>query len=494
MLFNSYEFLLGFLPLALVVFHGLARAGRPRLAMAALLVLSLAFYARWNPVHLLVLVPLVAANYAAVTRLAGLGGRRPRLAAAALGGAIAVDLAVLAAFKYAGFAAETANALFGLDLRILRVALPLGVSFFTFEMITSLVDAAGGGVEHRSPLDYALFVTFFPHLVAGPIVRHDEMMPQFRAGARPTGAMVCQGVTLLALGLAKKALLADLVAPYASARFGAAATGQALSAADGWAGALAYAAQIYFDFSGYSDMAIGAALLFGIRLPVNFASPYRAASIVEFWERWHVTLTRLLRAYVYVPLAFRAARRGRPHPYRYLLVTMLLAGLWHGAGWTYVTWGGVHGAFLCVNHAWRALQRRAGADLSRWRVSRVAGGLLTLAAVVVLWVPFRAPDLATAGRVLLAMAGAGGSAPRASFADTAAALAAAAALLLVAAVGPNTQELTGYAGPGDARPAPARATPLAWAPSWRWAVAVALLAAASLASLSRVSEFIYFQF
>ncbi|HEY6004585.1 MAG TPA: MBOAT family O-acyltransferase [Anaeromyxobacter sp.] len=494
MLFNSYEFLLGFLPIALLAFHGLARAGRPRLAMLALLLLSLAFYARWNPAHLLVLVPLTAANYAAVSRLAVLGGRRPRLAKGLLAAAVAVDLGVLAAFKYAGFAAETASALLGLDLPLARLALPLGISFFTFEMVTSLVDAAAGEVERRDPLDYALFVSFFPHLVAGPIVRHDEMMPQFRAGARPTGAMVCQGVTLLAIGLAKKVLLADLVAPYATARFAAAAAGQALSAADAWAGALAYAGQIYFDFSGYSDMAIGAALLFGIRLPVNFASPYRTGSIIDFWQRWHITLTRLLRAYVYVPLALRAARRGRPRPYRHLLLTMLLAGLWHGAGWTYLAWGGLHGVFLAVNHAWRAFAKKAHLDLGGSRVARAACGALTLGAVVVAWVLFRAPDLPAAGRMLAAMAGAGGAAGRTAFGDTGAALVAATALLVLARFAPNSQELTGYVGPGEAPPEVAPAVRLAWSPSARWAVAVGLLAAASLASLSRVSEFIYFQF
>jgi D-alanyl-lipoteichoic acid acyltransferase DltB (MBOAT superfamily) len=494
MLFNSYQFLLAFLPAAVLVFHGLVRARRPRLAMAALLVLSLGFYARWDPTHLLVLAPVVGANYAAVSGLGALGGRRPRLARGVLAAAIAVDLGVPAAFKYAGFAAETANALFGLDLRFAHVALPLGISFFTFEMITSLVDASAGEIEHRDPIDYALFVCFFPHLVAGPIVRHDEMMPQFRRGARPTGAMVSMGVTLLAIGLAKKVLLADHVAPYASARFAAAAAGQALSPADAWAGALAYAAQIYFDFSGYSDMAIGAALLFGIRLPVNFASPYRARSIIEFWQRWHITLSRLLREYVYVPLAFRAARRGRPRPYRYLFVTMLLVGLWHGAGWTYVAWGGLHGAFLVMNHAWRALAQRTRLDLGRQPLARGAAGLLTLGTVVVAWVLFRAPDLSTAGRVLAAMAGAGATAGRATFVDTGAALAVAAALLLVTRLAPNSQQLTGYVGPGEAPDDLPPALPLAWSPSPRWALATGLLAAASLVSLSRVSEFIYFQF
>jgi alginate O-acetyltransferase complex protein AlgI len=494
MLFNSYEYLLGFLPVSLLAFHGLARARRPRLAMAALLVLSMAFYARWNPLHLLLLVSLVAVNYGAVSWLAALGASRPRLARGLLAAAITVDLGALAALKYAGFASETANAVLGLHLPVAYAVLPLGISFFTFEMITSVVDASAGGLEHRDPLDYALFVSFFPHLVAGPIVRHDEMMPQFRRGARPTAAMACTGVTLLAIGLAKKVLLADGVAPFASARFGAAAAGQVLAPADAWAGALAYAAQIYFDFSGYSDMAIGAALLFGIRLPVNFASPYRAGSIIEFWQRWHITLSRLLREYVYVPLALRAARRGRPHPYRYLVVTMLLAGLWHGAGWTFVAWGGLHGAFLAVNHAWRALAQRIGLDVARHAVLRGAAGVVTLGAVVIAWVLFRAADLPTAARMLASMAGAGGAAGRATFGDTGAALAAAGALLLLARVAPNSQQLTGYAGPGDAPPDAPSLLPLAWSPSPRWAVAVGLLAAASLASLSRVSEFIYFRF
>ncbi|HET8538981.1 MAG TPA: MBOAT family O-acyltransferase [Anaeromyxobacter sp.] len=492
--FTSYEYLLAFLPLAALVFHGVARVAGPRRANAALLVLSLAFYARSSPAHLLVLVPLVAVNFGAVSALCALGERRPRVATGVLAGAIALDLGVLAAFKYAGFAASTANALLGLELPLPGLALPLGISFFTFAMIGSLVAAAGGGIERADPLEYALFASLFPYVAAGPIVRHDEVVPQLRGGARATGAMAATGVTLLAIGLAKKVLLAGLVAPYADARFGAAAAGQALAPADAWAGALAYAGQIYFDFSGYSDMAIGAALLLGIRLPVNFASPYRATSAVEFWQRWHVTLSRLVRDLVFTPLALRAARRGRARPYRHLLVAMLLVGLWHGAGWTYVAWGGLHGVFLAVNHGWRALA-------ARWRLAgrggaagRVAAGLLTLAAVVAAWVLFRAPDLATAGRVLAAMAGAGGAAGRAAFADTAAALAAAAALLLVARVAPNSQQLVGYAGPGDAPPDARPLLPLAWAPSPRWGIAIGLLAAASLVALTRVSEFIYFKF
>jgi D-alanyl-lipoteichoic acid acyltransferase DltB (MBOAT superfamily) len=492
--FNSYEYLLAFLPLSLLAFHALSRAGRPRLATGALLALSLAFYARANPAHLLVLLPLVGANWAAASWLSALGDRRPRLAAGVLGAAIAADLGVLAAFKYASFGAATANAVLGLHLPLVPVALPLGISFFTFMMITSLVDAAAGGIERPDPLDYALFATFFPYVVSGPIVRHDEVVPQLRAAARPACAEAARGVTLLVVGLAKKVLLSELVAPYATARFGAAAAGQALSAADGWAAALAYAAQIYFDFSGYSDMAIGAALLLGVRLPVNFASPYRSTSIVEFWQRWHVTLSRLVREYVYTPLALSAARRGRPRPHLHLVVAMLLVGLWHGAGWTYVAWGGLHGAFLVVNHRWRALAPRLGVDLGASAAGRAAAGLLTLAAVVAAWVLFRAPDLATAGRVLAAMGGAGGAAGRAAFADTAAALAASAALLLLARVAPNSQQLVGYAGPGDPPPDATPLLPLAWSPSPRWAIATGLLAAAALVSLTRVSEFIYFQF
>lgn len=492
--FSTYGFLLGFLPIAALAFHGLLRLGSPRGAVLALLVASLGFYASWNPAHLLVLVPLAVTNHEVLRRLAAPGGGASPGARTLLAACVVVDLGALAWFKYAGFATDAASRLLGLGVHLAPVALPLGISFFTFNLITSLVDAAENEAEDTGFLDYALFVSFFPYVASGPLVRHREIVPQLRKTARPTAEAISVAVTLLALGLAKKVLLADSAAPYASARFDAAAAGQALSPLDAWAGALAYTAQLYFDFSGYSDMAIGAALLFGIRLPVNFASPYKAESVIDFWRRWHITLSRFLREYVFTPLALRASRRGRARPYQHLVVTMLLCGLWHGAGFTYVVWGAVHGLYLAVNHAWRAVAQRRGIHLERHPVGRAAAWLVTFVAIVAAWVIFRASDLPAAGRILAAMTGAGGTGPPASFADTRAALAVAAGLLLLARVAPNTQELTGYAGPGEV---PAERLPglaLSWAPSPIWAIAVGSLAALSLASLSRISEFIYFRF
>jgi len=496
-LFNSYEYLLAFLPLALILFHGLRRLKLQRLPIAAAVLLSLAFYAWWEPLNLLLLVPLIGINFELARRIAPRRGRPARFGKPLLALGITLDLATLAWFKYANFGVDTFNALAGTHVELARIVLPIGISFFVFQMIASLVDAWRGHMEHFNLLDYALFITFFPQLVAGPIVHHGEMLPQFHHYRGVTASTVALGVTILAIGLAKKVLLADSVAGYASARFDAAAAGQPLAPVDAWAGALAYTAQLYFDFSGYSDMAIGAGLLFGIRLPVNFASPYKAESIIDFWRRWHMTLSRFLRDYLYVPLG--GGRRGPVRRHVNLLLTMLLGGLWHGAGWTFVAWGAMHGLFLVANHAWRALAGRHGIDLSRHAPGRWAAWAVTFLAVVVAWVFFRAADLPTAGRVVAAMAGLvgmAGAGAAAHFGDNIEALLVAAALLALARLAPNTQELAGYAGPGEAPPAAdaplARA--LRWRPSPVWAVATGAGLAVALMSLSRVSEFLYFQF
>ena len=308
MLFNSHAFLFGFLPVALFVFHALRRAGCERGAFAALTLLSLVFYGWWDARYVALLVGLVLADFVVARRLAALRGRRPRTARAWLAAGVAVNLAALGYFKYANFLVDNVNALLGLELFVARVVLPIGLSFYTFQKIAFLVDVHRGLVDRVDLLDYALFVSFFPQLVAGPIVHHSEVMGQFRDRPAVAAEGVALGLTVFALGLAKKVLLADTAALYASPGFAAAAAGVPLDLVGAWGATLAYTAQIYFDFSGYSDMAIGAALLFGVRLPVNFASPYRATSIVEFWRRWHITLSRFLRDYLYIPLG---GSRGR---------------------------------------------------------------------------------------------------------------------------------------------------------------------------------------
>jgi alginate O-acetyltransferase complex protein AlgI len=337
MLFNSYAFILGFMPLTLLLFHGLRAAGRARSSIGLLALLSLGFYGWWNPIYLLLIVPLIVANFALAASIVPRAGRRPRAAKPLLVLGIVLNLATLGYFKYANFFVDNLNAVAGLDLVLGKVVLPIGISFFTFQKIAFLVDAYRGKVDRLNFIDYALFVTFFPQLIAGPIVHHSEVIRQFREQATVSMPTIALGVTIFTIGLAKKVMLADTAALYASPGFDAVAAGARPDALAAWGAALAYTAQLYFDFSGYSDMAIGAGLLFGIRLPVNFASPYRAESIIDFWHRWHITLSRFLRDYLYVPLG--GNRKGRARRYVNLLITMVLGGFWHGAGWTFVIWG-----------------------------------------------------------------------------------------------------------------------------------------------------------
>ncbi len=344
--------------------------------------------------------------------------------------------------------------------------LPLGISFFTFQKISYLVDLRRGDRHVYGLLEFAAFVTFFPQLIAGPLVRHNEIIPQFALPPlRPElWENLSRGTALFLIGLAKKAAVADTVALVCDPLFARAAAGAQPGLAEAWAAAGTYTLQIYFDFSGYSDMAIGLGLMFGLSLPLNFAAPYRAASIREFWRRWHITLSRFLRDYLYIPLGGNRAGHGRQAVN--VVATMLLGGLWHGAAWTFVAWGGMHGLALAANSAW---------DRAGLRMPRVAGWLCTMLFVIAGWVLFRSPDFATGARVLAGMAGAGGVGH--VHVDNAAIVLAAVVIVLMM---PPSQDL-----------ALARLRPMRW---------MALPAAAALVFLlllvgGRVpNEFIYFQF
>jgi D-alanyl-lipoteichoic acid acyltransferase DltB (MBOAT superfamily) len=493
MLFNSYAFLFGFLPLTLAGVWLLGRRAAAGAAVMWLLAASLWFYAYWNPPYLGMLVGSVAFNYAIgwvlCDRDAASDRRRRQLLLLGLVG----NLLLLVQCKYLGFFAEIAGALAGTDFDPGPMVLPLAISFFTFQQIAFLVDAFRGEVERPSPSRYALFVCFFPQLIAGPIVQHREVLPQLarRGLGRFDAERMAQGLTLFVLGLAKKVVLADRLAPLANPVFDAAAAGEALTFADAWGGALAYTLQLYFDFSGYSDMAVGLGAMVGVKLPRNFDSPYQAASIIDFWRRWHMTLSRFLRNYLYIPLG--GNRRGRGRRYANLLLTMLLGGLWHGAGWTFVVWGGVHGLFLVVNHGWRAL-RSGGRPSSP--PSRAAARALTFAAVVVAWVFFRAESLAAALEMLGAMFGLGGAALPGS-AGAVPMLGAEpwgglAALLALVWWAPNTNRVLPVAL--DSPPAEGGVPRFAWRATPSWAFAVGTLALVAVVDLVKRSEFIYFRF
>jgi D-alanyl-lipoteichoic acid acyltransferase DltB (MBOAT superfamily) len=430
-------------------------------------------------------------------------------------------------FKYAGF---FANDIARLSVDLSYILLPLGISFFTFQQIAYLVDAYRREVPREGFINYSLFVTFFPQLIAGPIVHHSETIPQFARAEtyRPDLDHLALGISVFVIGLAKKVILADGIAVYATPVFAAAQAGGDPTLFEAWGGALAYTFQLYFDFAGYSDMAIGLGLMFNIRLPLNFNSPYKAVNIIDFWRRWHITLSRFLRDYLYIPLG--GSRLGPSRRYTNLMITMLLGGLWHGAGWTFVIWGGLHGIYLVINHAWHALRRALGHDLSRSTFAgRVLARTVTFLAVVVAWVFFRAEGFDAASRILAGMIGLNGVQLPASYYGLFGPLAPTldalgwvfrdsdgfhfggigmvvflAALFGVVFLLPNTQEWTGYVAPNAERdhgPESSLFGRLAAAlPRWRptlvhGSLLGVVLCWCLLAAFAQTpSEFLYFQF
>ncbi len=415
MLFHSPEFIIGFLPPTLLGFFVAARLSS-QLALGWLTLASIFFYGWWNPIWLPLMLASIGFNLAAARLLAqhGDGGnvgalrRVPRRLL--LAGAIGVNLMLLLHYKYAGFLLRSLAAALGTSADIPFQELPLGISFFSFTQIAFLADVYQRKAADFDPVRYGLFVTYYPHLIAGPILHHREMMLQFERPdvVRFDATRLADGLAIFVLGLAKKVVLADRFGAFANHGFAAAAE-HPLGMAAAWGTALSYTLQLYFDFSGYSDMAIGLALMIGVRLPANFDSPYKARDIADFWRRWHMTLSRFLRDYVYIPLG--GNRMGTPRRVANLMTTMLLGGLWHGAGWTFVVWGALHGAYLIVHQLWQSLRARLALQRIGWLapVGAVAAWSLTFVAVVVGWVVFRAPDLGTAWVVLEGMAGVHGN-------------------------------------------------------------------------------------
>jgi D-alanyl-lipoteichoic acid acyltransferase DltB (MBOAT superfamily) len=399
MLFNSNAFVFVFLPVVLAAFFGLRRALGARAALAFLLTASLFFYGWWNPAYVFLIAVSIAVNFSVARTIERTTGVRAR--GWLLAGGVGFDLGLLGYFKYANFFVANVETLTGRSFGWIEVALPIAISFFTFQQIAYLVDTWRGQRSGGRLLDYAVFVSFFPQLIAGPIVHHRELLPQLgdERRLRLSRANLSVGLTIFVVGLFKKTVIADTMAGFSTPVFAAAEGDAALIFIDAWGAALAYAFQIYFDFSGYSDMAIGLARMFGLRLPINFESPYKAASIVDFWRRWHITLSRFLRDYLYIPLG--GNRLGTGRRYANLWLTMLLGGLWHGAGWNFLLWGGLHGSYLVVNHLWRAVRGASGAAPQPGVRALCVG--LTFAVTVVAWVPFRAETGHGSQRMLAAM-------------------------------------------------------------------------------------------
>ncbi|MFB2922223.1 MBOAT family O-acyltransferase [Aerosakkonema funiforme] len=489
MLFNSYTFIFGFLPITLIVFFGLTKFRLIGAAAIWLFIASLAFYGYWNVAYVPLLLISMLFNYQ-MGRQLYLAKENSKKARILIWVGVGLNLLFLGYYKYANFFITSLNDLVNAHLIAPNITLPLAISFFTFTQSAYLVDAYRGETKNYNFLTYSLFVLFFPHLIAGPIVRHDELVPQFEQLRNYVFSHknMAMGITLFTLGLAKKVLIADNLSPWVAPIFAHASNCTIIEA---WVGALSYTFQLYFDFSGYSDMAIGLGWMMNIDLPINFNSPYKATSIIDFWRRWHITLSNFLRDYLYIPLG--GNRRGELRRYTNLLITMLLGGLWHGAGWTFVVWGGLHGLFLIINHAWRKLNIP---------LPKILAWALTFFAVVISWVFFRAHTIHDGIEMVKTMLGIEPLVLPVAYKSFLGWLSlfgaqfkgwqqlpylpplggqksifVLAGLILGVVLLPNTQEI------------------IKWIkPTVLWALLVGSLAVLCLVSLNRVSEFLYFQF
>jgi D-alanyl-lipoteichoic acid acyltransferase DltB (MBOAT superfamily) len=521
MLFSSNVFLFFFLPIALIGYHLLGRFGR-RAVFGWLSLVSLFFYGYWNPKFLFLLGGSILINFTASRVIARVQSERAKTITLVC--AITANLGLLFWFKYLFPLLHFFHGVGWLSRNFGSVILPLGISFFTFTQISYLVDLAQGQAEVQDFLSYLLFVTFFPHLIAGPILHHKEMMPQFSGGIgrrfslNPEDFSV--GFTWFLLGLAKKVLIADKLAPTADVAFSHAGS---LPATAAWAGLVAYTMQLYFDFSGYSDMALGLARMFSIRFPLNFDSPFKATSVTEYWQRWHMTLTRYITLYLYNPILLSVQRRrvlaGKKTSRKALasfggftsmvtyptMVTMLLTGIWHGAGLQFVLFGLIHGVYLTANQAWRHFRQRShnapapSKPLGPTRLAMMIGVYLQIAFALIF---FRAPSLDAAFHLLSDLFGHNG----AGHPDQLLAGWFAFALFPVVWFFPNTQQIlgeeTGAGGiavsPGtpnvNPAPAPTLFPWLRWYPNTAWLLVMAAIAFASLANLDPHARFLYFQF
>ena len=544
MLFNSYEFIFAFLPATLVGFFALGVVSRTA-ALRWIILVSLVFYALWRPLNVLLIAPSILINFALARTLQRLAddGKRFRAARLVLVLGIAFNIAFLGYFKYIDFGLSTINDIFGANLVLTHVILPLGISFITFQKIAFLIDVHAGRIRSFTLQDYCLFVLFFPQLIAGPIVHYREMMPQFHsASCRFEKENFAVGLTLLSFGLFKKVVLADHVATVVTPIYNQAASGGGTSLLLAWAAAIGFTLQIYFDFSGYTDMALGAARFFGVRLPQNFNSPLQASNIIDFWLRWHMTLTRFLTAYIFNPLTLWLTRRRLAKGHRGLagpnttigafsyllmfpvLVTMFVSGLWHGAGYGFVIWGLIHGFYLTINHAWRLIRPRLWPDrLSYERIMRPVGGILTFVAVAAAMVFFRSPTITSAADVLKGLIGQNGIAlpqaiydhlgPVAAWLHRAGVASVAPELwsgqefgrmvmwifasMFIALACPNTlQILARYEPALGVKPSTTDfgRRIIEWNASLPWAIAVSIVAACGILSLGGPSEFLYWQF
>ena len=533
MLFNSYEFIFLFLPVLLLVNFALLRIYGGRSSTLWLLAASFFFYSYWNPKYLWLLLGSIVFNFCLGKVLAKAkwatkaNARAERNAEFTLYKAIAdksqgtlqrlllivgllFNLGLLGYYKYANFFLTSTTLIASFEISLENTVLPLGISFFTFQQIAYLVDiyrtessniSSHAGIEASQTdtygfLDYALFVSFFPQLIAGPIVHFNEIVGQFRQNSAKrisTGSFLIAGHIFVA-GLFKKLVIADTLAEYASPVYSLAQSANSVTFFDAWMGTLAYTLQLYFDFSGYCDMAIGIAAMLGFQLPINFNSPYKADSIQDFWRRWHITLSNFLRDYLYIPLG--GNRLGQTRQSVNLVVTMLLGGLWHGAGWTFVFWGGLHGFYLMGHRYWRRWTKSY--SFTQSKIYSLTSVLLTFLAVLVSWVFFRADSFQSAIAILYSMVDINNLNLSSQILTGRQYITTSAFILVMLVVTwflPNTHEIFSQENIQSLSPKRQKQTSaVVWQPTRLWAYASAVCTALCLLSLSQVSEFLYFEF
>lgn len=489
MLFNSIEFIFLFLPISLFGYFLINRLFGKKGGMIYIGLTSLFFYGWWNPLYLGLIIPLLIVNFWLGKIQTRYYSKYLRGHQGLMIGSLLFNLGVLGYYKYLNFFVDNLNVLTQSHWVIEKCVLPLGISFFTFQKVGYLMDCYHGKSENYDFVDFSCFVLFFPQLIAGPIVHHAQIIPQFRANnSNFNGRNFAMGLTIFSIGLFKKVGIADPLSLVAQGVFNFVDGGGNPSMTLAWQGALAYTLQLYFDFSGYSDMAIGVGWMFNIQLPVNFNSPYQSRSIVDFWRRWHMTLSQFLRDYLYIPLGGNrcAAWKQKLN----LLITMVLGGLWHGAAWTFVLWGALHGVFLIINHLWSE-----GTKSFKWKNNVLYQGAawgITFLAVMVAWIYFRAPSVHCGNVMIQGLAGSYGVLSTAGGEGIPTKNKMILFGLVVALFLPNTQRIvqaTEYFIPMKLQK-----TWIEWEPNIVWAIGVGLLIAWAILHLSSASEFIYFQF
>lgn len=493
MLFNSYAFLFIYLPITFILFALVQSFFKLSGTIIYLFAASILFYGYWNLTYLPLLLASILFNFGISVLMKGNNKLFFYLG-------VFSNIGLLVYFKYSQFLVTNLYWLMNQPIELINGDLPLGISFFTFTQIAYLTDCYRKQMQPASFSNYGLFVTFFPHLMAGPILHHQEIMPQFQEGKKRLLSWdnIALGIAIFSIGLFKKSIIADSLAPYANTLFDAAAKGP-VTFIDAWSGMLSYTFQIYFDFSGYSDMAIGLARIFGIIFPLNFNSPYKANNIINFWRQWHMTLSRFLRDYVYIPLG--GSRQGNIRRYMNLILTMLIGGFWHGAAWTFIIWGMLHGSYLVINHLWIALkdQYLKPVIISNAFINTLIARSLTFLAVTLAWVFFRAETFQEGRCIIHAMS---------SFNNLSSQLYPAASLesllelllgcSILAFFAPNTQQLFHQykpaleTYPGEIKPYPVKI--IQWSPNAWIAVCCAILTIISLLSFGQINEFLYYKF